>query len=402
MLRSHSDRGTTISEPLPCAGTAVCLRGQTVSCFIGRKVLGLLVVICLSLTGCHGANHYYAGNSYFGKMLPPSMRLAQRVRTDTIDLTRLAGGVGDSDTINTGDVLEVKIAAGLSDKDQITMGARVSNDGTISLPEIGTVNVVGIEPAGAESLIRTAAISKQLFYNPAVTVRFTDRRMNTVRVMGAVKMPGTYKLPPNSSDVVSALAAAEGLAADAGQKIEVKNPVTSTRGERPAIAGDPTSPYSNVSSTSSVAGTSSSGLNSYTIDLISAAKSGDGQYRVEDGGVIMVEKRDPEAIYVGGLVKTPNRIEFPVGEDLRLLQAISLAGGVSNQMANKIYVVRQSAQGQDPTVIEVSLRAAKHSDDWNIRLGAGDVITVEHTPATVFMEALQIIRFGISGSTTIF
>jgi polysaccharide biosynthesis/export protein len=400
MLRSHSDCGITISEPLPCAGTAVCLRGRTASYSNGRSVLGLLAIICLSLTGCHGANHYYAGTSYFGQTLPGSMRLAQRVRTDTVDLTRLAGGVGDSDTINTGDVLEVKIAAGLSDKDQITMGARVSNDGTISLPEIGTVDVVGIEPAGAESLIRTAAISKQLFYNPSVTVRFTDRRMNTVRVMGAVKMPGTYKLPPNSSDIVSALAAAEGLAEDAGQKIEVKNPMTPMRGERPAIAGDPMSPYSNVSN--SVAGTSSSGLNSYTIDLISAAKSGDGQYRVEDGGVIMVEKRDPEAIYVGGLVKNPNRIEFPVGEDLRLLQAISLAGGVSNQMANKIYVVRQSAQGHDPTVIEVSLRAAKHSDDWNLRLGAGDVITVEHTPATVFMEALQIIRFGISGSTSIF
>ncbi len=329
------------------------------------------------------------------------MRLAERVRTDTVDLTKLAGGVGDSDTINTGDVLEVKIAAGLSDKDQITMGARVSSDGTISLPEIGTVDVVGIEPAGAESLIRTAAISKQLFYNPAVTVRFTDRRMNTVRVMGAVKMPGTYKLPPNSSDVVSALAAASGLAGDAGETIEVKNPVTQIRGERPAIAGDPASPYSNVSSTTA-AGTASSDMNSYTINLISAAKSGDGQYRVEDGGVIMVEKRDPEAIYVGGLVKTPNRIEFPVGEDLRLLQAISLAGGVSNQMANKIYVVRQTAQGHDPEVIEVSLRAAKHSDDWNVRLGAGDVITVEHTPATVLMEALQIIRFGISGSTTFF
>ena len=402
MLRSHSDRGTTISEPLPCAGTAVCLRGPTALCCDGRSVLGLLAIICLSLTGCHGDNHYYAGDSYFGKRLPNSMRLAERVRTDTVDLTKLAGGVGDSDTINTGDVLEVKIAAGLSDKDQITMGARVSNDGTISLPEIGTVNVVGIEPAGAESLIRTAAISKQLFYNPAVTVRFTDRRTNTVRIMGAVKMPGTYKLPPNSSDVVSALAAAQGLAADAGETIEVKNPATQIRGERPAIAGDPTSPYSNVSSSNNAPGTVNGGMNSYTINLISAAKSGDGQYRVEDGGVIMVEKRDPEAIYVGGLVKSPNRIEFPVGEDLRLLQAISLAGGVSNQMANKIYVVRQSAQGRDPEVIEVSLRAAKHSDDWNVRLGAGDVVTVEHTPATVFMEALQIIRFGINGSTSFF
>ena len=226
--------------------------------------------------------------------------------------------------------------------------------------------------------------------------------MNTVRVMGAVKMPGTYKIPPNSSDVVSALAAAQGLADDAGQTVEVRNPVTRTRSERPAIAGDPSLPYSNVSSTTNGPATSNGGMNSYTIDLISAAKSGDGQYNVADGGVIMVEKRDPEVIYVQGLVKKPDRYVFPVGEDLRLLDAVSLAGGISNQLANKIYVVRKTAQGQDPTVIEVSYRAATHSDDSNILLGAGDVIKVAHTPATVVMEALNIIRFGINGSTTVF
>ena len=365
-------------------------------------MLGLLAILCLSLTGCHGTNHYYAENSYFGKKLPASMRLAERPKVLTVDMTKLAGGGGDSDTINTGDVLEVKIAAGLSDKDQITMGARVSDEGSISLPEIGTINVVGIEPSGAESLIRTAAMTKQLFYNPSVTVRFTDRRMNTVRVMGAVKMPGTYKIPPNSSDVVSALAAAQGLADDAGQTVEVRNPVTRTRSERPAIAGDPSQPYSNVSSTTNGPATSNGGMNSYTIDLISAAKSGDGQYNVADGGVIMVEKRDPEVIYVQGLVKKPDRYVFPVGEDLRLLDAVSLAGGISNQLANKIYVVRKTAQGQNPTVIEVSYRAATHSADSNILLGAGDVIKVAHTPATVVMEALNIIRFGINGSTTVF
>ena len=364
--------------------------------------MGLLAIICLSLTGCHGANHYYAENTYFGQKLPAGMRLAERPKVLTVDMTRLAGGTGDSDTINSGDVLEVKIAAGLSEKDQITMGARVAEDGTISLPEIGTVNVIGIEPSGAESLIRTAAISKQLFNNPAVTVRFTDRRMNTVRVMGAVKEPGTYKLPPNSSDVVSALAAAHGLADDAGQNVEVRNPVIRTRGERPAIAGDPTTPYSSVSSTTSGAAMSDSDMNSYTIDLISAAKAGDGQYNVEDGGAIMVEKRDPEVIYVQGLVKKPDRYVFPVGEDLHLLNAISLAGGISNQLANKIYVVRKANEGQDPAVIEISYRAATHSADSNILLGPGDVVKVAHTPATVVMEALNIIRFGINGSTTVF
>lgn len=378
------------------------MRYARVRCSHGRRVAGLLAFFCFILTGCHEANHYYAENTFFGQRLPDSMRLAERPKVLTVDMTRLAGGASDSDTINTGDVLEVKIAAGLSEKDQLTMGARVSDDGTIVLPEIGTVEVAGIEPSGAESLIRTAAISKQLFYNPAVTVRFTDRRMNTIRVLGAVKKPGTYKLPPNSSDFVSALAAAEGLADDAGRFVEVRNPVVRTRSERPAIAGDATQPYSNVSNTESTSATTVSGMEPYTIDLISAANAGDGQYKVADGGVIMVEKRDPEVIYVQGLVKKPDRYEFPVGEDLRLLDAISLAGGMSNQLANKIYVVRKTDEGQNPNVIEVSYRAATHSADSNLILGPGDVIKVAHTPGTVMMEALNIIRFGINGSTTIF
>ena len=361
-----------------------------------------LAVIFFSISGCHASNHYFAEQRYFGQHLPSSMRLAERPKVLTVDMTRLAGGGGASDTINAGDVLEVKIAAGLGEHDQVTMGARVSDDGSISLPEIGTINVVGIEPSGAESLIRTEAISKEVFNNPVVTVRVTDRRMNTVRVLGAVKEPGIYKLPPNASDVVSAIAAAHGLADDAGQKVEVRNPVIPVRGERPAIAGNPSQPWSNVSNTTNAPAVATGGMNSYTIDLFSAAKSGDGQYNIGDGGVIMVEKRDPEVIYVQGLVKIPNRYEFPVGEDLRVLNAISLAGGISNQLANKIYVVRKSAQGQDPSVIEVSLRQAKHSDDSNILLGPGDVVTVEHTPATVVMEALNIIRFGINGSTRLF
>lgn len=365
--------------------------------------MGLLAIICLSLTGCHGANHYYAESTVFGRKLPAGMRLVERPKTHTVDLTRLAGGAGDSDTINTGDLLEVKIAAGLSEDDQATMGGRVADDGTVSLPEIGSVNVAGIEPSGAETLIRAAAISKGLYINsPSVTVRVTDRRLNIVRVMGAVKKPGTYKLPPNSSDIVSALAAAEGLADDAGENIEVRNPVTRTRVEHPAVAGDPTTPYSTVSSATNEPATSSGGMESYTIDLISAAKSGDGHYNVADGGVIMVEKREPETINVQGLVKHPNRYEIPVGEDLYLLDAIALAGGISNQLANKIYVKRKPLPGQDPTVIQVSYRAATHSTDSNVLLGPGDVVKVAHTPATVVMEALNIIRFGINGSTTVF
>jgi polysaccharide export outer membrane protein len=181
------------------------------------------------------------------------------------------------------------------------------------------------------------------------------------------------------------------------------------RGEKVEVRNPPGALLSNVDSGTGgglVRGVSNSGvaagMSSYTINLLEAAKSGDGQYRVADGGVVMVEKRDPAPIFVQGLVKSPNRYEYPLGQDLRLLQAISLAGGMSNQLADKIFVIRQPPGAREPILIQVSYRKAKRSEDSNIRLGPGDVVSVEQTPGTVFMEALNIIRFGVTGSTMLF
>ncbi len=349
------------------------------------------------LAGCHGSNHYYAENSIFGNRLPDSMRLAAKANPQTVDLSRLASTNSSSEVIGVGDVIEVKIAAGLSSDDQYTLSARVSNDGTIGLQEIGTIDVAGVEPQAAESLIKTAAIQKQLYRNPSVTVEITHRKMNRVKVLGAVKEPGLYSLPPSQSDLVAAIAAAGGLSEEAGEHVEIRNPTSNLPANRPSVAGDGSPPVNNVSST-----TTAGGMSSMKVNLISAARDGNGQYLVQDGGVIMVEKVDLEPIYVQGLVKIPNRYEFPPGKDLYLLDAISLAGGMSNQLADKIYVLRRQAGQRDPIVTQISYREAKRSADSNLRLGPGDVVTVEHTPATVLMEALNIVRFGISGTTALF
>ena len=388
------------STTLRSAKSSIAARGDE------KWLTVCLLLICLMLTGCQASNHYYAADSAWGQKMPETLRLAKRSNPQTVDLSRLASGTGGSETIGVGDVLEVQIAAGLSEDDQSTMAARVANDGTISLPMIGVLNIAGVEPQGAESLIRAEAIRRQLYHNPTVTVTVTHQRMNKVRVLGAVKAPGLYELPPNASDVVSAIAAAQGLEKDAGQHVEVRNPYRATATERPAVAGMNSQPFSNASSTSvsstNTAGSAENGMNSYSIDLISAAKAGDGQYIVQDGGVVMVEKRDPAPIYVGGLVKSAGRYDYPIGQDLHLLDAISLAGGMSNQLANKIYVVRPVVGQKDPAVIEISYRDAKRSADSNILLGPGDVVSVEQTPGTVFMEALNLIRFGISGNTALF
>ena len=351
--------------------------------------ISMAVVVSL-ISGCHGTNHYSA------EKLPNSLRLAAQSNPQEVDLSRLASATGGSEIIGPGDVLEVAIASGLTDKDQIKLPVRIANDGTATLPEIGTVQLSGFPPEAAESLIRMEAIQKNLYRNPSVTVTVSHARKNRIRVLGAVKDPGTFELPPSASDVVSAIAAAGGLAENAGENVEVRNPVTPAF-SRPAIAGETGTPFSPVSNTTEAVSIGRS-MNSYRINLVSAAKEGDGSYLVSDGGVIMVEKRDPEPIQVIGLVRNPGRYDFPIGKDLHVLDALALAGGVSNQLANKIYVIRPLANSADPAVIELTIRDAKHSGNSNLRLGPGDVVSIEQTPSTVILEALQIIRFGLSGS----
>ena len=99
-----------------------------------------------------------------------------------------------------------------------------------------------------------------------------------------------------------------------------------------------------------------------------------------------------------GLVRTPNRYDFPIAEDERVTDAVALAGGTSHSVCDKVYVIRRRATGSDTAVIQVSLREAKRNSQANLRLSPGDAVSVEQTPATVMMEALGIVRFGLNGS----
>lgn len=349
-------------------------------------VLATLFVSCLA--GCQTRNFYYASN------MPKSLRLVAQSNPQEVDLSRLASAQGGSQTIGPGDLLEVEISASLNKDDQFAVSTRVMEDGSATVSDIGTVQLAGLEPSAAESLLRTEFMNKGFYRNPVVTVSFKHKKMNYVRVLGAVKKPGLHELPPNASDIVSALAAAEGLAENAGENVEVRNPAIAFD-SRPLVAGVD-GPYSAVSRTSE-----SSGMKTYTVSLTSAATTVGNKYTVEDGGVVMVEKRDPAPIHVGGLVNEAGEFEIPVGKPLTVLKAIQLAGGPSNQLADKVFVIRPLAKDGEKALIQVSLRKAKRNPKEDILLGPGDSVLVEHTPATVLMEAMQLIRFGVSGTTTL-
>jgi polysaccharide export outer membrane protein len=117
--------------------------------------------------------------------------------------------------------------------------------------------------------------------------------------------------------------------------------------------------------------------------------------------VVNVERRESEPIHVRGLVRKPDRYEYPVSENMHVLDAISLAGGESMTVANKVYIIRRDPESNELVVIKTSLGKAKRDSRANLILAPGDIVSLESTPMTALLETLSIIRFGIGASLPI-
>jgi len=79
-----------------------------------------------------------------------------------------------------------------------------------------------------------------------------------------------------------------------------------------------------------------------------------------------------------------------------------MAGGLSSQVADKIYVIRHVSDQPEPVVIQVSVRDAKTSGQENLALAPGDVVSVEQTPATVMVDGLKsLVRFGVNAAAPV-
>lgn len=330
--------------------------------------------------------------------LPNTYVAARRENPHTLELARLAGVSKRSDTIDNGDVLRVSIAAGLSQKDTTDFPVRVQESGVAILPVIGEIPLAGLSVEEAEADIELVCIQRELYRNPHVTVTIAKQRTNRLLVLGAVEKPGTYELPRGDSDLLSAISAAGGLSKDASTLIEIRNPNRKGPGIRdggpPTIAEDGRDDVRAAGHSLA----SMASMNSIKVDLVSATREGGGDYHLEDGGVVQVERRDPEPIFVQGLVKKPDRYEYPPAEELRLLGAISMSGGLANPVADKVYVIRRKPESSETFVIDVKVSDAKRNEHANLLLAPGDVVSVEQTPATMFIDALRKMNLGLGAT----
>ena len=356
-----------------------------------NRALVLPLVATVLLVGCTRSNLYHASS------LPPELLAPNYATLQNVDLSRLARTISNSQILYVGDEVEVTVATGLEDKTPPAWKGRVAEDGTLNVPLVGLVQVGGLEIVQAEQLIRATSIQRGKYVSPNVTLTLTQRRTHKVAVLGAVEEPNTYELSASSSDLLTAIVQAGGLSEDAGTIIEIRHPP----GLAEEYAADPGSGYSTeLASMRGQRRLVRTPPRTVHVDLAQAADSDFGDYSLADGATVMVMKRPKRFIHVIGLVKNPNQYELPEDvPDPRLLDALAMAGGQTLSIADKVHVIRQLPDRPEPVVIQASIRAAKDDTTSNIRLAAGDVVSLEETPTTFVLGTLKdFVRLGFTSA----
>lgn len=371
-----------------------------------RTVHSILVLATLTLAS---AGPGCASRTFRAANLPPEFAAPASLDLESLNLSGLATNSVSVDVIQPGDVLEVSMVTDYTKLDTSTTPVRVSDDGMVVVPLVGKVSVGGLEVERAEQAINAESIARGVFRNPCITVSMKQCRTMKVTVVGAVEKPGSYELPRGSSSLMAALNVAEGLSDEAGTEVEIRH-----TDSRQALSRSLLEKLPSVSQVTDGAGGDASPV-SYQqtapgvmtpivsrVNLVDAAAGKTQLPELHDGDVVHVAKRTLPPVYVIGLVSRPGEFEFPTKQELRVLDALALAGGVSNAVANDIIVIRKVEGQADPVRIAVSLQAAKNGSD-NLALAPGDTVTVEQTAATMVVDVVKtFVHFGIGSTVPMF
>jgi polysaccharide export outer membrane protein len=360
----------------------------------------VLFVIVAASSGCQSAV-YHVSNLPVEYLPPPPMN------AETINISNLADSSVSCKVIQPGDVLEITMVTDFEKIETTSTPVRVADDGSIVVPLIGKVGVAGMEAEQAEQVIAAESVARGVFRHPYITVTMKQFRTNRITVVGAVNNPGTVELPRGSSTLLGAIVAAGGLSKEAGEEVEIRrtdfralsniNPQNSmtqaagpTAGDLELVSHQQMLPHAPMPPAL------------VKVNLTAATQGAEKAPELHDGDVVNVAKRMPRPVYVLGLVRKPGEFPFPADQEMHLLDAIALAGGCSNPLAENIMVIRQPAGKAEPIRIAVSLNSAKQGQE-NIALAPGDTVSVEQTALTAVADVLQtFVRVGLGASMSVF
>ncbi|MCD6193962.1 MAG: polysaccharide biosynthesis/export family protein [Candidatus Aminicenantes bacterium] len=245
------------------------------------------------------------------------------------------------------DLLEISVF-GL---DELNTTVRVSEEGKITLPLLGEVEVQGLTKTQVEKKL-AELLERKYLQNPQVTVFIKEYQSKRVSVLGAVRNPGPYELLGRQT-LLQIISEAGGMTEDAGETIIIIR---------------------------QLADGSSTTLRIPVEDLV---VKGDASLNIvlRPGDIVNIPIDKIVHVYVFGQVRNPGALAVKRSHIPTLLQAIAQAGGFAER-ANKgrVLIKRKGKDGRE-IQIKVNVKDIIKGKKKDIQLQENDVVFV---PETIF------------------
>ena len=245
--------------------------------------------------------------------------------------------------IEPGDLLEI----GEFHTPEFRSLVRVSAAGTVKLPMLDEVSLVGMDELEAAKAVAHELVSRGILNHPQVSVLITAAVGQDVSVLGEVARPGVYPYTVHHRlyDVISA---ASGLGPAAGGVVNLYH------------RADPDTPHP------------------IPLDPNGAQAGSDRNPELAPGDIVQVTRAG--LVYVVGDVIRPGGFIVDPTQEFTVLKALSLAWGTSQNAAlSKALLIREQDDGRTVTTLNLKRMLRGQEPDQPIR--AHDILFVPDSTA---------------------
>jgi polysaccharide export outer membrane protein len=233
----------------------------------------------------------------------------------------LASGAwaGQADyTVGAQDVLTITVY----DQPEMSGKFKVEADGTFTFPLIGRVTASGYTLRTIETELKKR-LSDGYLRNPQVTVAVETFQSQRIFVMGEVRSPGSYSLTGDMT-LIEALSRAGSTTAQANDEVLIVRPKAGAAAGGPVMPNQADAEIIRVNVRELQAGSLSQNV------------------ALKDGDTLVVPKA--QAVYVFGQVRAPGA--YAAEKGTTVLQALSLAGGVTDRGSTSRLVIVRTVDGK--------------------------------------------------------
>lgn len=220
------------------------------------------------------------------------------------------------------DVLKVTVF----DEPQLSGMFRVEADGTFTYPFIGRLKAVGQTLRSIEAEL-ARLLADGYVRRPQVSIQVEQYRSRSIFIVGEVRTPGKYPLSGEMT-LIEALAQAGSTTANAGSTVLILHPPETGNGAAEEKELEPGVTPDSRTTRVSLADLQAGRLASNVV--------------LHEGDTIFVPKA--EKFYVTGHVRSPGAYTYEPG--MTVLQAISVAGGLSEKGSNRGIKIIRVVKGQ--------------------------------------------------------